>query len=146
MDESSPEVNHNEKPVTPLDAASRETEDKLAEIRGFGTGEAKLGIPPTQQAALDAFARESWQILVLRYLVFIGMYGLLCAEIHAVLSVLDKQGRGIYRLADWLIGLLITVIFFQTIWVLQVIATHLFPKGGRKMGTRPGLPPSAGEK
>ena len=121
-------------------------EKQLEAIRERKAGETKADPPKATVAAIKAFEREAWQIVVLRYLVFFGMYGLLCAEIFAVIWVIDKQGRGIYHLADWLIGLLITVIFFQTVWVLQVIATDLFPKGIEKSGQHPGLRPGTASK
>ena len=133
--EPAEDVSQTPAEILPQVSSSQQARLKLAEIRERETRETNTD-PDRPKVETGILKQESGQSVILRYFVFAGMYGLLCSEIWSVLCILDKQGRGIYHLADWLIGSLITVVFLQTVWVLQVIATHLFPKGNEKMALR----------
>ncbi len=85
-----------------------------------------------------AFKSDAQQSILLRYFLSIGIFVLLCRENAAVLDVFDQQGRGVYHLDSWLIGLLITVVFVQTAYILRVIVVHLFPLGDK--GNPPPVP------
>ncbi len=84
---------------------------------------------PVSPAAKDEQALDGHQKRTLRYYIAGAVVFLLFLELWGLFLLIIWQGRGHFKLNEWMFGFLTNGVLLQTFFSLRTIITHLFPDG-----------------